>query len=152
MDITKFYYRNVIEDAIEIDLADETFWVNDCPTFPLTSALAQNATSSQFQDNYVVSRPVTSMNLSLFTLNFVAVDVAEMLTVKKLEHLVRGSGIFLWIPEFPLDYTDLDVNGDLLPEADRVLSVRFVTSVQYNLDAYNLYSFTLNLQEADKYS
>ena len=152
MGITKFWYRNTIESPGEVVLSDSEFWVNDCPVFPFTTALVQNATSSQFQDNYVISRPVTSVNLSLYTLNFVAVKEIEMLTVKKLEHLVRGSGTFLWLPTVPMKYTDLNPDGSLKPEGDRLLSVRFVSSIKYNLDAYQLYSFTMNLQEADKYS
>ncbi len=144
--VTKFYYHN------ESDLTDETFWLNDCPVYPFDQAFQKNVVASQFQDGYVTTRPSLSLTLSIFTLNFVAVSERDMFTALRLETLVGGSWIFDWLPMFALneeDYVDYAVTPPVLEaEVNRIRSVRLASPIVYSRQSFQLYNFTMNLQEA----
>ena len=145
--LTKFYYNN------ESDLENnKDFWLYDCPVYPYDQALQKNVVASQFQDGYVTTRPALSVNLSIFTLNFVAVAEKDMFTALRLEKLVGGAYIFAWLPNFALceeDYLNYAVSTtELKAKADRLRSVRLSQPIVYSRVSYQLYNFTMNLQES----
>jgi hypothetical protein len=130
---TKFHYKGI------------DYTINDCPTYPLNRTTLENSISSEFQDGYVTSRKRISRDFEVIKLTFAAVKEEDKVIIQRLEKLVGQADIFTWYPNIPLDPDDYNPDGT---ENIQPRDVRLVSPIQYDLIAYKLYNFDMNLQEA----
>ncbi len=130
---TKFQYQGI------------EYIIEDCPTYPLNISTLENSINSQFQDGYVTSRKRISRDFSIYKLTFAAVKEKDKVIIQELEQKVGQADIFTWYPMMPLDPDDYNPDGT---ENIKPRDVRLVNPIQYDLIAYKLYNFDMNLQEA----
>ncbi len=114
--------------------------LTSCPEYPFSQSYVASTVASGFQDGSIATRPRVSNDISIYTLIFNAVLLADKLKMQELEKLVRGSAIFQWTPDFVVDNID--------SSTIQVRDVRLASPVHYQMESGNVYSFTVNLQEA----
>lgn len=139
--------------------AGQTFELDSCPEYPITISRLEDVIASQLTDGYITTRPRISNLLRVYTLNYNVATKRDKLLLEYLESLVRSSEIFTWTPDYALNFDDysnyttyvdeLQTDNEIALTTDiQTRNVRLASPIQFDNVGYDIYQFTINLQDA----